>query len=261
MALVAAALLPNSPLLLPGRDAVTRAAASKTHAGLARLAGVLNTVAPDILLVVAVGGETTSLPTRYALLQSPRLAYEFSEFGEFITSGVRTIASGLTHHLREVSETKFPLPLVAPAQLPYTFAVPLVCLGQAFAEKPAVFLQVPRTMPLDELRLLGQLLADTLAQRHERIAVLGAGSLAVHSNGSGPDAKVFDQQLQAALVTGTIEPLINLDPALRKRAVESLWAPAAISYAILADHNLGVSLLSYEVPFGVGYIVGYLDLN
>lgn len=261
MPLVAAGILPCSPLLLPGLAKAARAQVKKTTAALAELAAVLARAAPDVLLVAAASTATTALGSGYALLQAPTLSYEFSEYGDLVTRGERRLAVGFTHRLKESCATSFPLPLIAPPRLPFTFAVPAVCLGTALAQVPLACLQVPPNPTLEELNRLGAILREHLEHAAERAVVLAAGTLAHHEPGQATPAKVFDQQVRAALSTTSREGLVNLDPSLRARSQETLWAPAALMYTTFGERTFRVQPLAYETPLGVGFLTSAISLS
>lgn len=261
MPLVAAALAPNSPLLLPGLNTQARAAVAKTTGAMAALAAKLMAHSPDVILLVAGATDTTSVSHNYSLLQAPKFSYEFGEFGDLTTSGAIRIAMGLTHRLKEKCETQFPIPLLSQNSLPYSFAVPVVTLGPAIANVPLICLQLPREVPLDDLQRLAAIVDNQFTEGGERVAIIGAGLLARRQSEEDTDAPIFDKQFQAAVLSTGSDALLNLDTKLRSRVTQSLWGPAALLYTILSARTLKAEMLSYESPFGVGFITTYIDLS
>jgi aromatic ring-opening dioxygenase LigB subunit len=68
---------------------------------------------------------------------------------------------------------------------------------------------------------------------------------------------LFDEQIVDAIARGDASSVINIDPDLRNRAGECGYRSIVIalgSVGELRDHQV----LSYEGPFGVGYMVAVL---
>ncbi len=261
MPIVGGALLPHSPLLLPGLTPEARKLAAKSSEALARLAEFVRGLTPDILLVVAAHADAGAMEPGYALLQGATLPYNFSALGDLVTAGSFKGAVGFTHHLKEQIETRFPLPLVSTLALPYSFAIPPLALGQPLSTKPLVCLRLPKELKLDELNTLAGVLQETMATARERVVVLAAGDLAHATPATTTEAKIFDQLFQVACEESSLEKLMNLDVALRRTTRECLQAPACFLYRLFQGTNHATELYSYEAPVGVGLLVAQVSLR
>lgn len=261
MPIVGAALLPHSPLLLPGLTPEARALVAKSASAIAAVATSLQHLEPDVLLVMVCHTNQHDSVNRYALLQGSNLPYAFNELGDLSTTGSFKTAVGFTHHLKEQLETSFPVPLVSTTPLPYGLSVPLVALGAPLNTKPIVCLQLPQNIPLDELNSLGELVKESLASTKERVVVIAAGDLAHVNQKTSTEAKIFDQLFQTACQESSLEKLVNLDLGIRQLTHECLQAPATFLYRLLQGHKLGTTLRSYEAPAGVGLLVAEISLD
>ncbi|MDP3986590.1 MAG: hypothetical protein Q8P77_04165 [Candidatus Veblenbacteria bacterium] len=229
---------------------------SKTRAGVSRLAHELYARQPTVAVVVASG---TSLPPRFALLQGTAVPYSFAEWGDVATAGTVSIATGFTHQLKERGEIKFPMQLVSMPTLPYSFAVPVVLLSLVFPRLPFVFYHLPSAPQLDELGQAALLLSEQCEASTERVLVLASGTLAQVGPHDQGEAQVYNQYFRQALSSGDRSALVNLDPKLRAKARESLWAPVTLAWLALGERQVAPTMVSYESPARVGYLVAQLD--
>jgi len=260
MPLVGAAILPHSPLLLPGLRSEIKTQVQKTTVAIHSLADELYAREPEVLLLMAAHTATTGLSDRYAFIQAPQLPYSFAEFGDLKTQGEFKGAVGFTHRLKERWETVFPFPLVSVKQLPYTFAVPLVVLGEPLNKLPVVCLQVPKEIPVDEIKRLALLLSEELDIARERVVMLAAGDLAHATTETLTESQIFDKLFCSACDQCSVDKLVNLEADLRARTRECLWAPTTLLCATLGECNTHMDVISYESPVGVGFLVARFDL-
>lgn len=261
MPVIAAAIVPHSPLLLPGLAPAMRRQVEATSQALGRLSSELGALAPETVLIIAAHRREDSGADHFRLWQGPHWRYSFRQFGDLATSGQLRGAVGFTHHLKEQLETSYPIPLASAAALPYTLTVPLACLGLPLVSLPIACLEVPGNISWEELHRVGTLIGEQLTQTQERVVLLAAGDLASSGARDKTEAKIFDQVFAGAIKTAAVDKLVNLDPALRARTKESLWAPALFSCSALTEQLRGAAILSYEAPAGVGLLVARFELG
>ncbi len=261
MPLVAAALLPHSPALLPGLAPEVGASLKKTITAINEVAQDFSVCQLDILFIIAAHTETDGSSRQYALLQSPTLAYAFAEFGDLVTTGEARGAVGFTHRLKERMETAFPVPLVSVQKLPYTFSIPYVLLSSVLGGVKLVCLQLPKNIHLDEVNRLAHFLSEHLASCKERVALVAAGDLGHLLEENSAEARIFDQAFQVAVVSNDLEKIINIDSALREKVKDCLWAPTVLMYASLQPVKFSTTISSYEAPLGVGFLVARILLG
>jgi len=97
---------------------------------------------------------------------------------------------------------------------------------------------------------------------NRRLAVVASGDLSHRLSVDGPyefepAAHLFDEQIVDAITRGDPGSIINIDPDLRERAGECGYRSIVIALGT-AGHLLNHQVLSYEGPFGVGYMVAVL---
>jgi len=226
MALVAAAVCPHPPLLVPGVGAGAsgeldglRAACDAAVAGLAA-------AQPD--LVVAVGAAPVLGP-------APAGAW-----GSLAGYGVRVpVGEG-----------------AGDATLPLSLTVARWLLDRAASAAPALLFGVEPDAAPERCRTVGEALADRAA----RVALLAMGDGSARRSPKGPappdpDAEPFDTTVESAMGAADPAALLALDPARAER----LLAAGRASWQVLAG-AAGDGAFAGEVgwsgaPYGVTYLV------
>ena len=256
MPLVGCALIPNSPLLLPKLATAARKYVAKTAAAVSRLAHELYALQPSVLMIASCRQEAGG---PFSLLQAPQLNYAFADWGDVATVGTVTIATGFTHALKETAEVDFPIILKSVDRLPVYFGVPVILLNQVLNKVPFVFLEIPPGATVEELNRLGLIMAEHFMVAKERIILLAAGTLAEQTKQRRDDAHIYDNYFCAALLPWRADKLINVDVALRQRVRDSIWAPTVLTAVVLGERDSQATILSYEAPAKVGYVVAQLN--
>jgi AmmeMemoRadiSam system protein B len=102
--------------------------------------------------------------------------------------------------------------------------------------------------------------ADALGRR---VAVVASGDLSHRLIEDGPyefepTAHLFDEQIVKAIALGDAGAVVELDPDLRERAGECGYRSIVIALGTVDSNLRDHQVLSYEGPFGVGYMVAVL---
>jgi MEMO1 family protein len=79
-------------------------------------------------------------------------------------------------------------------------------------------------------------------------------------SGYNPAGREFDAAYQDAIATWDAEWVLAADREFRIRAAEDAISQTAILMGTLSEHPLRPRVLSYEGPFGVGYMVAAIDV-
>lgn len=102
--------------------------------------------------------------------------------------------------------------------------------------------------------------AETLGTR---VALIASGDLSHRLKPGAPagynkDAHLFDEEVVAAIHACAPERIINIDPELRKMAGECGYRSMLVAIGATDGLAKDYQVLSYEAPFGVGYLVAQL---
>lgn len=139
---------------------------------------------------------------------------------------------------------------------PESFAVDnLLNVG---SQIPILHIRLPRINNEDLVRF-GAILRDVLESLRKRSAVIFVGNLShcVTVDGPAPfstDGKKFDDKIKLYLKKNSLNLLTKIDLNLAKNSVETSLPQVITAYGMLQEMNLEPQFLSYEYPFGVGYI-------
>jgi AmmeMemoRadiSam system protein B len=109
----------------------------------------------------------------------------------------------------------------------------------------------------------GRAIAKAADAINRRAAVVASGDLSHRLIVGGPyeyepTAHLFDEQIVKAISRGDASSVIDIDPDLRNRAGECGYRSIIIALGAVGENLREQRVLSYEGPFGVGYMVAVL---
>jgi AmmeMemoRadiSam system protein A len=174
---------------------------------------------------------------------APEVSLEFS-----LDAGTRQeVIRAATQTGLEVREAR--------ADLDHGFLVPLYYIRKAGVSAPLVLLG-PGALPTGTLYRMGLEMARTFTKR---VAFIASGDLSHRLKRGAPAGyhrmgQVFDDLVVKALREGDAGALLNMDENLVEQAGQCGLRPVAMLSGVAKDSG-GFQVLSYEGPFGVGYLV------
>jgi len=109
----------------------------------------------------------------------------------------------------------------------------------------------------------GRAIAKAAQAINRKIAVVASGDLSHRLIVGGPyeyepTAHLFDEQIVDAISRGDSSGVIDIDPGLRDRASECGYRSIVVALGCVGENLRDHQVLSYEGPFGVGYMVAVL---
>lgn len=115
----------------------------------------------------------------------------------------------------------------------------------------------------DEHLAFGRAINKAAEAINRRIALIASGDLSHRLIVGGPyeyepTAHLFDEQIVDAITRGDSSDVLNIDSNLRERAGECGYRSIVIALGCVGEKPLDHQVLSYEGPFGVGYMVAVL---
>jgi len=121
-------------------------------------------------------------------------------------------------------------------------------------------------LPLAKLFEFGRILARTIKKSSRNVAVIASADMSHRltqdaPSGYSPKGREFDEKLVSLVKNYDVEGIINFDEALADEAgQDALWSIAVLLGA-LDQETVTAEVLSYEGPFGVGYMIAALNLK
>lgn len=254
--LVFACLVPHTPLLIPEVGKENLALLQDTVKSYESLEHDLYASKPDLLIVISAhAGEAKKT---FVINQHPQPQANFKKFGDLLTNLEFNNDIAFGYKIKEASETKLPVILSAEPELSYGFAVPLFYLTKHLAKTKIVAINYADLTAAKHLAF-GEIIKEQINNSNQRIAVIIAGDLShrLHQDspaGFSPRGQEFDQAIIKALSNKDLTALAQLDENLIKEAQECSWRSLLILSSLIQDFNWQAQKLSYQAPFGIGYL-------
>lgn len=260
--IVFAGIAPHPPLLIPevGGRRIERVARSQ-HA-MREFSRRLVDANPQT--VVVISPHSPIEPGVFTARSTAALSGDFGEFSASVVSltfpndldmvaAIKRAASLEGVELRSLSRD---------CKLDHGVLVPLYYLHEAGWRGPIVSLGF--TLQSNEKHLaFGRAIAGAANAINRPIALVASGDLSHRLVIDGPyefepTAHLFDEQIVDAIARGDASGVIDVDPDLRNRAGECGYRSIVIALGALDQNPREHQVLSYEGPFGVGYMVAVL---
>jgi aromatic ring-opening dioxygenase LigB subunit len=260
MSIVLGAILPHPPILVPqvGKERLTEAEQSRN--ALAKISGRFKAVDFDTIVVITPHGDVgqASVPVYTGHV----FEGNFGAFGQpkpsFQYKGDPQLG------LAVVKDT--PLATACPETiLDHGVLVPLFYPAQAGIKKPVLPIAVA-FMPLSKLFEFGRSLAKTSNRLGRKILLIASADLSHRlteesPGGYSPRGKEFDEKLVELVKNYDVNGILKFDPDLAEDAgQDALWS-IAILLGALDGKKVRPEILSYEGPFGVGYLIASLEVD
>lgn len=138
--------------------------------------------------------------------------------------------------------------------------VPLWFLAEAGWRGPTCIASLPWSADPALMESFGRALAAAAASLAGRAALVASGDMSHKVQpgapaGYHPRAVEFDRELTRLVGEGRLDAIGGIDPGLRQLAAEDAADSSLIVAAAIGFGPRGAEVVSYEHPFGVGYLV------
>jgi aromatic ring-opening dioxygenase LigB subunit len=111
----------------------------------------------------------------------------------------------------------------------------------------------------------GRLIKEEIMKSQKRIAVIASGDMSHALTTQSPagfnsDGQKFDDKIKELFMSKNLSGLAQIDKNMIKNAGECGFRSFLILAGIIQQTNFTYHELSYEAPFGVGYLVAEFEL-
>ena len=260
--IVFAGIAPHPPLLVPevGGNRIEQVADSQR--ALREFSRRLIDTNPEAVVVISPHSPLD--PRAFTARAGEVLRGDFRDFN---AAGVRlTFANDLellgAIKRAAASETVELRELAHDHPLDHGAMVPLYYLHEAGWAGPVVVIGFT-LQPNDKHLAFGRAIEQAARSINRRVALVASGDLSHRLIVGGPyeyepTAHLFDEQVVESIAAGEPDGIINIDPDLRNRAGECGYRSIVIALGSVGERPRDYQVLSYEGPFGVGYMVAVL---
>jgi aromatic ring-opening dioxygenase LigB subunit len=261
-AIVFAGVAPHPPLLVPEVGGERLEAVADSRRALSDLAGRLTESAPDVVVLISPHSPTD--PTSFLARSTAQLSGDFREFNAREVSLTFDNDLPLLEAIKGAAEDEdlrvWELARFQP--LDHGALVPLYYLAEAGWSGPVVVLSFTYQSIECHIRF-GRAIRNAALRTNRRVALIASGDLSHRLKIDGPyqfepTAHLFDEQVVAAIASQNPSGVLNIAPDLKDRAGECGYRSIVIALGATDDRPPQFEVLSYEGPFGVGYMVADL---
>ncbi|MEI7792001.1 MAG: AmmeMemoRadiSam system protein B [Candidatus Berkelbacteria bacterium] len=268
--IVFAGIMPHPPIVIPeiGHDDAKKT--QKTHDALLKLATDLAESEPDTIIIISP--HMTHYPHLFNVCGMRDLYGNFNAF-DWHDSGWhghnntklaaeivdRTEEEGLPAMLYDNGEDEY--------ELDHGVMVPLHFLLEKL-DFPCKVMPISYSIASrSEHFIFGQIIADICTKNpNERVAIIASGDLS-HRLGQTPPAGMtytgeeFDKNLVELIKKADEYSIINMDDEFVENAGECGYRSILIMLGAISGRDYQPEVLSYEGPFGVGYMVANMNVS
>ncbi|WP_227764189.1 AmmeMemoRadiSam system protein A [Zhaonella formicivorans] len=268
--IVHAGFLPHPPVMVPevGKEETYRV--SESLAAARKFARELKAFEPEVIVLITPHGAV--FRDAVAINMVPELKGDLKQFGAAqvkfrlkndlqLAEAITRLSLGKGIAVAQVDEELGREYQVGTA-LDHGAMVPLYFLQEAGVNVPLVHITMG-LLPLEELYLFGTLIQDAVLMSSRKAAVIASGDLSHRLTpdapaGYHPRGKEFDAEMRRLLEAVDAPGIINLPSDLVEQAGECGFRPLVMLLGALDGYQVKGEVLSYEGPFGVGYLVAAL---
>lgn len=258
MSIVAASVVPHSPLLLPGIAKAHSTFFSETQNQLISLASDWYAAKPDVVLVLSPHG----LPTDSAMTihSAPQYKGTFTEFGDISTAIEINGAVDIMHQIRAAAEQHhLPIHLQTYDSLDYGTSVPLSYVVRDQPKLPLCSILVGSSLNDALVRFAG-VLRDFILSDRRRFLLLASCDMTRRDDRS-PDARRRPTAEERIFSTA----IISVDPAkllsVEPQSGTCGYRPLLVLLGVLNGVATKGMINSFEAPLGVGLLTASFVLN
>lgn len=266
MALVYGCVVPHPPIMVPEVGRGREREISATLEAMARVRDELERCRPEALLVISPHGVmhedamgVLNGPFSFGSLDlwgAAGITFEFDNSSELVQALTEEAeAQGLP--LRSIAEEAY--------ELDHGITAPLYFLRPAVESAPLVPLAFS-WLPLQRHIDFGRVIRQAAQRSGKRTALVASGDLSHRLTpgapaGFSPLGHVFDKEVCSAVAALDAGALVNMDPGLITAAGECGLRSIVILLGAVEGLAERAEVLSYEGPFGVGYLAASVEIQ
>lgn len=252
-----ACFVPHSPLLIPeiGKENIDQL--SDTVKAYEELEQELYASQPEVIMLISSHANKRD-GAFFTINQNPELKVNFKSFGDLITNLEYENEIGFGYQIKELCENDFEVMMTADEVLDYGSGVPLYKLTQHLKNVRIVSIGFGDLSYAEHVKF-GEMIRRQIESSGKRVAVVASGDLShkLHKDspaGYSPRGQEFDQAIIKNLADRNFDNIINLDNELIQEAGECGYRSLLVLLGIMRYIDSDIKKLSYQAPFGIGYL-------
>ena len=261
--LVFAGIAPHPPIMVPevGRDAIAEVRSSID--GMAELTQRLIAVKAETVVIISPHAPLER--DAFIAYDGPKLHGDFANFrAPTATVNFELDDELLDEITRAAANEQLMVMRIRGFDLDHGTAVPLYFLQRHGWRGKVIALGYNFLSNEDHVRF-GRCIRGAIDRSGRRAAFIASGDLSHRLKpdapaGFYPEAYRFDEEVVDAIDSCATERIVNIDQELRRAAGECGYRSMLVALGATTDLDANCEVISYEAPFGVGYLVAQLSM-
>ncbi len=256
MPIIHSVITPHSPLLIPSIGKESNKLLEKTINSIKKIEENFYSTQIETLLVISSHSQRDD--DTFSISMSEEFEINFKEFGDFANKKTLKGDTFLAHQIKKEIFGENKIRLINKKELNHGAGIPLYLLTENIKNIKIVPFYCSESS-LEEHFLVGEKIQKALMRSNRRIGVIASGDLShkLTQNapaGFSPKAIKFDQKIIEHLQNKKNQNLIETNPDLIEEVETEGLKSISLLMGVLNNLNYTPKLLSYEHPFGVGYL-------
>jgi len=260
-------ILPHPPILVPQVGGSKIKDADKTRKAFLEVARRLKAAENDFdtIVVITPHGEVgqSAVPVYTSHIFEGHFGYFGANKPVLKFRGDPELGNNIVKEARKADVNAAP---IAESFLDHGALVPLYYMAEAGLKKPILPIAIA-FVSLKDLFSFGKTIRAAAENLGRRVLIIASADMSHKLTtdapaGFDPIGKKFDEELVRLVSEGDVQGIINFDKELSEKAgQDALWSIAVLLGALDGQNNIDREVLSYEGPFGVGYMVAFYKVN
>lgn len=255
--------VPHPPIIIPDIGKGEESKISSTIDAYHEVGKQVKDLSPDVIILTTPHGPAYS--DYIHISPGPVLRGSFKNFG---VSKIKFEFNSEIGSMKKITETAHSYGIEAGGEgadreaLDHGALVPLYFISQYYTNFTLIRISIAG-LPLEQLYTFGYCIQKAVSTYGKKVVLIGSGDLSHKLTRDGPygfatEGPVFDNYLVETIKSADFNKLINTDSHLSYKAGECGLRSFVIIAGILNGLCVKSNVLSYEGPFGVGYMVAEL---
>jgi len=258
-----AAFVPHPLPLIPSLGKENFFLLERTNNAYKKLAD--NLLLEKIETIIIISSHGPIRPDIFSVNISSEFEINFEEFGDFSAKLKVNGELELAQTIRKTFLEDKNFRALSEEILDHGCGVPLFTIGQVLKKIEIVPLYISGTSLKDHY-LIGQTIAKAIEKNKKNIAIIASGDLShslTHESPAeySPRAVKFDQRLVEYFRKKSVEEILNIEENLIAEVKPCGLRSMALMFGTLIDKSWEPENITYEAPFGVGYLTAVIKIN
>lgn len=254
-------IVPHPPIILSELGKGRETEAEKTLRGMEGITEKVKEFNPDTLVVITPHGEVHQ--NHLAFLEGEKATGNLAAFGHPEVQLTKELDVSAVQQLKEGFEKENLPGLFIEGTLDHGAFVPLYFMEKELPEAKLIHISIGM-LELKTLYDLGVKIKELLEEGDGTFAIVVSGDLSHRLKEDGPygydeRGPDFDQRIVNAIKRCNVQDIINIPKEIYGPAGECGLRPMVLGFGILGEGKMASRVLSYEGPFGVGYMTAWVQ--